>query len=108
MKRKRDIGEFSGATDRNAGADCTPHHSRVLSTFDVRADIAKQHKGGMRSNTTSCYAGFVFTDDERQKEGERASEYLHRFTTDALHQFMDILDLPRGADKKVRCIYPAT
>jgi hypothetical protein len=47
----------------------------------------------------------VSADDERQKEEERASEYLHRFTTDALHRFMDILDLPRGADKKVRCCF---
>ena len=52
----------------------------------------------------SVRAGFIFTDDDRQKEQERASEYLHRFTTDGLHQLMDILDLPRGADKKVRSL----
>ena len=54
------------------------------------------------AKTECAYVGFVYGDDEQQKEEERASDYLHRFTADALHQFMDILDLPRGADKKVR------
>ncbi len=49
------------------------------------------------------FSGWVFTDDEREKEEERASEFLSRFTNDALNEFLDILDLPRGADKKVCC-----
>ena len=49
------------------------------------------------------FSGWVFTDDEREKEEDRASEFLSRFTNDALNEFLDILDLPRGADKKVCC-----
>ena len=51
------------------------------------------------------FSGWVFTDDEREKEEERASEFLSRFTNDALNDFLDILDLPRGADKKVSCFH---
>jgi len=51
------------------------------------------------------FSGWVFTDDEREKEEERASEFLSRFTNDALAEFLDILDLPRGADKKVCCFW---
>ena len=54
-----------------------------------------------RKRDIGDFSGWVFTDDEREKEEERASEFLTRFTNDALHEFLDILDLPRGADKKV-------
>ena len=43
------------------------------------------------------FSGWAFEAATKDKEWERAREYLSRFKGDALNSLLDILELPRGA-----------
>ena len=43
------------------------------------------------------FSGWAFEAATKDKEWERAREFLSRFKTDALNSFLDILELPRGS-----------
>ena len=43
------------------------------------------------------FSGWAFEEAAKEKELERAREYLSRFKTDALNSFLDLLELPRGS-----------
>ena len=50
------------------------------------------------------FSGWIFEEGTREKEWERAREFLGRFRGDALNSLLDILQLPRGAGPKVHYI----
>ena len=49
-----------------------------------------------RKSAIREFSGWVHGEGTREKERERARDFLNRFKGDALNGLLDILELPRG------------
>ena len=51
-----------------------------------------KRKGAIRD-----FSGWAFEESSREKDMDRAREFLLRFKAAALNSFLDLLELPRGS-----------